>query len=123
MHNLILLFVEHDDLAGWIQFIVFTVILGGGAAFLAGRALATGWQSVGLLVFYMLLFTCGLRFLDYALFQSNMLSLKYFISHGLIVLAFALLGYRLKRVSQMTTQYPWLYEQSGFFGWRDKAKG
>jgi hypothetical protein len=121
MHDLILLFVEHENLTGWVQFLVFTVVLGCGAAFLAGRALAAGWQSIGLLAFYMLLFTCGLRFLDFALFESQLLSVKYFISHGLLVLAAALLGYRLKRVSQMVTQYPWLYEQSGLFGWRNKA--
>jgi hypothetical protein len=69
----------------------------------------------------MLLFTAGLRFLDYALFESELLSLKYYISHGLIVMAIALLGYRLKRVSQMVTQYPWLYERSSPLGWRNKA--
>jgi hypothetical protein len=121
MQDFALVFTEHTDLKGWIQFVVLTLILGGGAAFLAGRALAAGWQSLGLLAFYMVLFTCGLRFLDYALFESNLLSLKYFITHGLIVMAMAFLGYRLKRVSQMITQYPWLYEKSGSFGWRSKA--
>jgi hypothetical protein len=121
MQGILQLFVEHQDMRGWIQFVVFTLILGGGAAFMAGRALASGWQSIGLLIFYMLLFTCGLRFIDYALFQSNLLSSKYFISHGLIVLALAFLGYRLTRVSQMITQYPWLYEKAGRFGWRSKA--
>jgi hypothetical protein len=121
INEFFLLFVEHQDLKGWIQFIVFTLILGGGAAFLAGRALAIGWRSPILLVFYMVLFTCGLRFLDYALFESHLLSLKYFITHGLIVMALAFLGYRLKRVSQMITQYPWLYERSGPFGWQNKT--
>jgi hypothetical protein len=121
MHAFIQLFVEHEDLQGWIQFIVFTVILGGGAAYLAGRALAIGWRPVGLLVFYMVLFTIGLRFLDYALFQSNMFSPLYFITHGLVVLALALLGYRLTRVSQMVTQYPWLYERSGLLTWKDRS--
>ena len=115
------LFLEHGGTAGMVQFWVFTVIMGGGAAFMAGQALAQGWKSLPLLVFYMLLFTAGLRFLDYALFESELLSLKYYISHGLIVMAIALLGYRLKRVSQMVTQYPWLYERSSPLGWRNKA--
>lgn len=121
MHDLIQLFVEHEDTRGWVQFIVFTLILGGGAAFMAGRALAIGWRPIGLLVFYMFLFTLGLRFLDYALFQSNIFSIKYFITHGLVVLALALLGYRLTRVSQMVTQYPWLYERTGLLSWKDKS--
>jgi hypothetical protein len=115
-------FLEHPDLEGVIQFVVFTLILGGGAAFMAGRALAIGWKSLGLLAFYMVLFTAGLRFLDYALFQSDLLSLKYYISHGLVVMALAWLGYRLTRVSQMVTQYPWLYERSGPFAWKDRAR-
>jgi hypothetical protein len=115
------LFLEHEGTVGIVQFAVFTLLLGGGAAFLAGRALAIGWKPVGLLVFYMVIFTCGLRFLDYALFQSNMISPIYFVSHGLVVLACALLGYRLTRVGQMVNQYPWLYERSGPLSWRDKA--
>jgi hypothetical protein len=115
-------FLEHPDTKGVIQFIVFTLILGGGAAFMAGRALAIGWKPLGLLAFYMLLFTAGLRFLDYALFQSNLLSLKYYISHGLVVMGLAWLGYRLTRVSQMVTQYPWLYERSGPFAWKDRPR-
>lgn len=114
-------FFEHGGTSGMVQFWVFTVIMGGGAAFMAGQALAQGWKSVPLLAFYMLLFTAGLRFLDFALFESELLSLKYFISHGIIVQAIALLGYRLKRVSQMVTQYPWLYERSGPLSWRNKA--
>jgi hypothetical protein len=115
------LFLEHEGATGIVQFVVFTLILGGGAAFMAGRALAIGWKPVGLLAFYMFLFTFGLRFLDYALFQSELLSLKYFLSHGLVVLGLALLGYRLTRVNQMVTQYPWLYERSGLLTWKDKS--
>jgi hypothetical protein len=114
-------FMEHGGASGMVQFWVFTVIMGGGAAFLAGRALALGWKSLGLLVFYMALFTVGLRFLDYALFESNLFSLTHFISHGLIVVALAILGYRLTRVTQMVTQYPWLYERVGPLAWRNKG--
>ena len=115
------LFLEHGGASGLVQFLVFTVILGGGAAYLAGRALALGWKSAGLLIFYMVIFTAGLRFLDFALFESELLSLKYYLSHGLIVVALALLGYRLTRVSQMVTQYPWLYERAGPLSWRSKG--
>ncbi len=121
MESLFLLFLEHMDTSGIIQFFVFTVFLGGGAAFLAGRALAGGWRPIQSLVINMLIFTAGLRFLDYALFGSNLVSLKYYLSHGLIIMIAALLGYRLRRVQQMTSQYPWLYERSGLLSWRSKA--
>lgn len=114
-------FFEHSGASGMVQFWVFTVIMGGGAAFMAGRALAIGWKPVGLLLFYMLLFTAGLRFLDFALFESDLFSLKYYLSHGLIVAGVALLGYRLTRVNQMVKQYPWLYERSGPLSWKDRT--
>jgi hypothetical protein len=103
------------------EFLILTVVLAGGAAFLAGRALAQGWKSPWLLAVYMLLFTAGVRFLDFALFEGNLLSLLYYISHGLVLMAMAMLGYRLTRATQMVTQYPWLYDRSGPFGWRSKA--
>jgi hypothetical protein len=114
-------FVEQPGWPAIGQFLVLTVILGGGAAFMAGRALALGWKSIGLLLFYMMFFIAGLRFLHFALFQGTLTSPWYFLSHGIVIVGAALLGYRLKRVSQMTTQYPWLYERSSLFAWRNKA--
>jgi hypothetical protein len=111
------LFVEKSP---WI-FLVLTVIMGGGAAYMAGAGLAKGWKPIWLLVLYMLFFTAGVRFLHYALFESQLTSLQYFLSHGAIVLAFALLGYRITRVNQMTSQYPWLYEKTSALAWRDKT--
>ena len=62
--NYLSLFVEQDT---WI-FIILTCILGGGAAFAAARSLALGWRPYYLLFIYMLIFTCGIRFLHFALF-------------------------------------------------------
>jgi hypothetical protein len=102
-------------------FLLLTVILGGGAAFMAGRALAKDWRPVSQLLIFMIPLGLGVRFLHFALFQQELFSLEYFISHTLILMGFALLGYRLKRVSQMITQYPWLYERSGLLTWRQKT--
>ena len=104
----------------WV-FLFLTVILGGGAAFMAGRSLAGGWKPIWLLMAYMIPFTGGLRFLHYALFQAQLTSLLYFITHGVILVGLAVLGYRITRVNQMTEKYPWLYEKVSPFGWRDKA--
>jgi hypothetical protein len=94
--------------------------LGGGAAFMAGRSLANGWRSVGRLLLLMIPFTAGLRFLHFALFHGQLSSLSHFIVHGAIVSAIAVLGYRMRRAQQMTTQYPWLYEKTGPMSWRNK---
>ena len=102
-------------------FLILTVIGGGGAAFMAGRSTALGWQPIWQLVVYMLIFGAGLRFLHFALFEETLLSLYYYIVQTAVVIASALLGYQLTRVNQMTQKYPWLYEKTSPFGWRDKT--
>jgi hypothetical protein len=111
------LFVESNF---WI-FLLLTVVLGGGAAFMAGRSLAKDWRSVTQLMIFMIPLGLGVRFLHFALFQQNLFSLQYFITHTLILMGLAYLGYRMKRASQMVTQYPWLYERSGMLTWRNKS--
>jgi hypothetical protein len=101
-------------------FLLLTVILGGGAAFLAGRALAKDWRSLTSLLGFMVPLGAGVRFLHFALFQHPLFSFSHYITTTLILMIFAILGYRLKRVSQMITQYPWLYERSGLLTWRQK---
>jgi hypothetical protein len=109
-------FVEQNP---WV-FLILTCILGGSAAFMAGRNVAQGWKSPALLFVYMLVFGAGLRFLHYALFQANLTSSDYYISQTLVVMAFAFLGFRLTQVKLMTEKYPWLFEKSGPLAWRKK---
>ena len=104
----------------WI-FLVLTVVLGGGAAFMAGRALARGWRPVWKVVMFMIPLGAALRFLHYALFQEQLTSLHYFITDTLILLAAALLGYRMTQTAKMVQQYPWLYEKTGPLSWRSKS--
>ncbi|MFT3986960.1 DUF6867 family protein [Aestuariivirga sp.] len=111
------LFVE-DKLS---VFIIMTVILGGGAAFLAGRSLASKWRPMLSAVLYMIPLGMALRFFHYALFNGDLLSLHYFITDTLVLIAGSLLGYRLTRVKQMVTQYPWAWERAGPFSWRAKS--
>jgi hypothetical protein len=68
----------------------------------------------------MILLGFALRFLHYALFGAELLSLQYYLTHTLVLIGFASLGYRLTRVRQMVTQYNWLYERNGLFSWRDR---
>ncbi|MFO1091186.1 MAG: hypothetical protein U1E46_16545 [Hyphomicrobiales bacterium] len=112
------LFVEDNP---WI-FLIMTVLIGGGAAFLAGRGLALKWRPVWMAVAYMIPLGAALRFLHYALFNGSLLSLHYFVTDTLVLIAGALLGYRLKRVDQMVRQYGWLNERAGPFFWREKPR-
>jgi hypothetical protein len=119
MSPLVSLFVEDNP---WI-FLIMTVVFGGGAAFLAGRGLATTWRPVWMAVAYMIPLGMALRFLHFALFHGELLTLHYFLTDTLVLIAACLLGYRLKRVEQMTRQYSWLYERAGPLFWRPKANG
>lgn len=111
------LFVEDSP---WI-FLFMTVILGGGAAFQAGRSLASKWRPLWMAVVYMVPLGVALRFLHFALFEAELLSIHYFLTDTLVLVAGVLLGYRLTRVHQMVSQYPWLYERSGLLSWKGKT--
>ena len=111
------LFVE-DNL--WI-FLVMTVFFGGGAAFLAGRGLASKWRPLWMPVLAMVPLTLGLRFLHYALFGEELASLQYLVVDFIILLALCLLGYRMTIAKKMVRQYPWMYEPAGPLGWKSKG--
>lgn len=101
-------------------FLIMTVIIGGGAAFLAGRGLASKWRPMWMAVAYMIPLGLALRFFHYALFEGKLLSLHYFIVDTAVLIAAALLGYRLTLVGQMVNQYPWLYERAGPLAWKSR---
>jgi hypothetical protein len=86
-------------------FLLVTVILGGGAAWLAGRAVATAWSRWWLLVFYALLIACAVRFIHFALFGATLISPHYYAVDAIVALAFAFAGFRMTRTRQMARQY------------------
>ena len=99
------------------DFYLVTVFLGGGAAWLSGRAVAKTWRGYRQAVIYALLLGCAVRFFHFALFEGTLLSLPHFLTDTAFVLALSTLGFRAERAKQMATRYGWLYRQSGPFGW------
>ena len=77
--------------------------------FLAGRNLASRWRPGWMPAAYMIPLGLALRFFHYALFEGQLLSVHYFITDTAVLIASALLGYRLTIVRQMVNQYPWLF--------------
>src|SRR4029079_6085977 len=67
-----------SDDGPWV-FLVMTVILGGGAAFLAGRGLARSWKPFWRLFMYMALLAAAVRFFHYALFDGKLTSVYYYL--------------------------------------------
>jgi hypothetical protein len=109
-----------DD--GFRVFLVLTVIIGGGAAFLAGRGLARSWKPYWRVLFYIVLLAGAVRFFHYALFEGNILSLYYYFVTYAVLLVAASLGFRMMRTTQMVTQYRWLYERTSPLTWRDRKQ-
>src|ERR671918_3093612 len=91
-------------------FIGLTVIIIGGAAVMTGRALADGWKSPVQVVFACFGLALADRFLVYALFGGELLSLSGFLAGLLVITVLALLAWRVTLVRKMVTQYPWRYE-------------
>jgi hypothetical protein len=110
-------FYEGESLA---QIFVITGIIGGGAAWLAGRAIAQTWRPLWHVVGYMLLLGFAVRFAHFALGSGTLVSLPSYLTDTLFLVAVGCLGWRVTRATQMVTQYPWLYERSGPMSWRSK---
>ncbi len=106
---------------GWLQILFITAIIGGGAAALAGRALAATWRPYWYVIVYMLMLGAGVRFLHYALFKAHILAIESYLADAVFLLAAASVAYRMTRARQMARQYPWLYERTGSFTWRDRS--
>lgn len=100
------------------EFLLVTAVLGGGAAWLSGRALARTWQPAWHAALWMLLLAAAVRFIHYALFRGTLLSGHYYLVDLAVLLALAMLGYRRTRTRQMARQYGWLFRPHGPFGWR-----
>jgi hypothetical protein len=111
-----------NDNRSLLIFLFVNVALGGGAASLAGRAIAATWRPWWHVVLFMLLLGLAVRFIHFSVFGSRFVSLHYYLVDAAVCLAFGLLNFRAKRVEQMVTCYRWINRRSGSFGWRSRAQ-
>jgi hypothetical protein len=102
-------------------FLLVTVLLGGGAAALAGRAIAMTWRPRWQVIAYALMLGGAIRFIHFALFGGTLLSPHYYVVDAAVCMAFGFAGFRGKRAGQMITHYRWLNEPNGAMRWRRKA--
>jgi len=102
-------------------FLLVTVILGGGAAALAGRAIAQTWRPWWQIIAYMLMLGCVVRFFHFSLFSGTLLSLHYYLVDTAVCLAAGFAGFRAARKAQMLNQYKWINETAGPMRWRRKS--
>jgi hypothetical protein len=104
----------------WDVFVGVTVVLAGGIAFMMGQAIARSWLQAWQVVAYSLLLAVATRFFVYALFDGRMLLLSGYLIDAVVLMALALLAFRLTRVQMMVKQYPWLYERAGPLAYRER---
>ena len=100
-----------------------TGVLGGGAAFLAGRAIAQTWRPFWNVLLYMAMLGAGVRFVHFALFEATLLSPASYIADTLYLIIVGALAWRMTRAAQMATQYYWLYARTGPLTWRERGAG
>jgi len=131
--------------APW-SFLLVTVLLGGAAAFTAGRALAETWRPMWQAFVYAALLAFAAGFLHYVLFGESAIPgwrllvalwslpaapgasvielaavLRHFAVIFITLAAFAAAGYRHARAGQMARQYGFCVERAGWLGWRQRA--
>jgi len=105
-----------------LQVLFVTVILGGGAAALAGRAIARTWRPTWHLATYMALLGAAVRFIHFALFEGELLSLPSYLMDTAVLIAISALAWRMARTTQMVTQYYWLFERASPLTWRAREE-
>ena len=103
-------------------FVLVTIALGGGAAVLAGRAIAATWRPWWQVVVYMLILGAAVRFIHFALFGGTLISAHYYAVDSAICLLAGSLGFRAARVAQMLRQYRWINVANGPLRWRRKPQ-
>ena len=108
--------------AGLWTFIFVTLILMGFAAFMTGQAQANAWRPMWQLVPYCLLLGLTDRFFSWGLGHGVGLSISGYVIDTLYLFGVAMAAYRMTLSHKMATQYPWLYERSGLFGWRERGQ-
>src|ERR1043166_9527209 len=104
-----------------LQVLLITGLIGGGAAWLAGRAIAHTWRPFWHVIGYMALLGCAVRFVHFALFEADLIAPLSYAADTVFLLCVGCLGWRITRTTQMVTQYSWLYERTSPVTWRDRA--
>ena len=102
-------------------FFLLTVAVIGFAAYMTGKALAETWKPLWHVVIYCILLGFADRFLTFALFEGELLSLSGYLIDTLVLNAIALFAFRVTKARKIVSQYPWLYQRAGLFGWQARG--
>jgi len=105
--------------SSWLSFVLLTVVGFGFGAMMMGRALAETWRPVWQNVVYGLLLGVANRLFHNFFMADDLLNLPSFVLQTATLIGIALVAYRITLAQKMVAQYPWLYQRTGLFGWRE----
>jgi hypothetical protein len=91
--------------------ICITLFLGGGAAWLTGRAVALSWQPLWRAWIWMVPLAAAVRFIHFSLFHGGLLEAAPYAFDFFVLIACASIGHWYARRGQMRTQYA--FERAG----------
>lgn len=101
-------------------FVILTVGIMGGAAFMTGQAVAATWRPIRQIVLYSVLLGAANRFFVWSLFDGDGLSVSGIVVDIAVLLVIGLVAYRVTHVTKMVTQYPWRFERAGLWNYRER---
>jgi hypothetical protein len=99
------------DRAMVFHFVMVTILLGGAAGWLTGRAIAITWRPRWMLLPAALGLGALVRFIHFALFDERLASLPLVGFDAAVAFLFALAGYHMTRSRQMDRQYGFLHDR------------
>jgi branched-chain amino acid transport system ATP-binding protein len=114
-----ILSMQHLMDGSLIGFLLLTVLMFGFAAMMMGRALAVTWRPVWQNVAYGLLLGVGNRLFHNFFLADDVLNLPSYIFQTIVLIGIALVAYRITQAQKIVAQYPWLYQRTGLFSWRE----
>ena len=79
------------------QVLFVTLVLGGGCALLAGRAIASTWRSIWVAAAAMIPMGLAVRFVHFALFNETLLMPRTYAVETLVLMAIACLSFQRTR--------------------------
>ena len=104
-----------------LQVVLVSGAIGGGAAWLAGRAIARTWRPISHVLASMAILGAAVRFVHFALFEGNLLALPAYLADTLFLALVGSLAWRITRTTQMVRQYNWLYRRTGLLTYRERS--
>jgi branched-chain amino acid transport system ATP-binding protein len=106
---------------------IATMLVFCGFGFVTGQALAQSWRPLWQVALYGVLLSLGARLSMLVLFSRHLRGpaeeLLELAILAIVIAGCTAVAFHLTRARTMVTQYPWLYERHGLFGWREKAHG